>query len=223
MGLAQARSSDGGAEIELELEAWPVVRVRPHGQPDDAQMRRFLDEYRAMEAARGGPYVLVLDLRFCAKISPAQRKMLTDDMAEPGEDAPCRAMAMIFDSKILRGILTAIFWVRRPPYPLRVFNEPGEGELWALEQLGNQDTQAHPGGWYVQADGSIDRQRARLAIARMEYVEMQAHLAREEVNGRTYFVPRAGPFADRADALLAAERLSREHVDARVMRLYDPA
>jgi hypothetical protein len=220
VGAAASTTSGAPAEIELELQAWPIVRVRPHGTPTDEQMQAFLEEYRAMENKRGGPYVLVLDLRFCAKISPAQRKMLTDDMAEPGQDAPCKAMAMIFDSKILRGILTAIFWVRRPPYPLRVFTEPGEGELWALDQLAKDTGGNESPGWYAQADATSKVEKAQTILRKMQYAEMQAHIARDESTGRVYFVPRAGPFADRADALLAAERLCRDLIDTRVMRLY---
>jgi hypothetical protein len=207
-------------EIELDLESWPLVTVCPRGRPGEEQMRQFLADYREMEDQRAEPYVLVLDLRYCDKISPAQRKMLTDDMAEPGEDSHCKAMAMIFESKILRGILTAIFWVRRPPYPLSVFNDSKEANAWALEQFASGNHKRLP-GWYVQADGTRKRSTAREVKKLMEDAQMSAHIARTESAGLVFLVPRAGPFADRADALLAAERMRRDDLHTRVMRLYD--
>ena len=62
---------------------------------------------------------------------------------------------------------------------------------------------------------------ADAVVKKMEIAQLAAHLHRSEVGERRFFVPRAGPFADMADARLAAEKLSRDDVDVRVMRLYD--
>ena len=81
---------------------------------------------------------MVIDLRRNAGITPTQRKMLTDDMAAPEHaavQARCVGVAMVFDSAFLRGILTAIFWVRKPPYPTQVFRTVAEAKTWAKALL----------------------------------------------------------------------------------------
>jgi len=45
---------------------------------------------------------------------------------------------MIFDNPLLRGMLTAMFWIRKPEYPTRVYATPEEGLTWA-------DTRIKPG------------------------------------------------------------------------------
>lgn len=106
--------------VHVDAAEWPVLRVTPPHQITDDEMQAFLAWYRELVLRRREPFALVLDLRRTSGMTPRQRQMITDGMG--GEESIyCRGTAMVFSSAVLRGILTAIFWIRKPRYPTRVF------------------------------------------------------------------------------------------------------
>ena len=42
---------------------------------------------------------------------------------------------MVFTSPLLRGVLTAIFWVRKPAYPTGVMGTVEDGVAWSQSML----------------------------------------------------------------------------------------
>lgn len=97
----------------------------------DEEMSTFLAWHRGWMSARREPYAIVLDLRRTEKLSPRQREMITSGMER--SEKLCRGTAMVFTSVVLRGFLTAIFWIKKPRYPTRVFNGLDEASAWARE------------------------------------------------------------------------------------------
>lgn len=107
-----------------------MVVTTPPSLSDD-EMRAFLRWHREWMATRREPYTLVLDLRRTERLSPGQREMITNGMDR--SEQICLGTAMVFTSVVLRGVLTAIFWIRKPRYPTRVFGSLEEAERWARE------------------------------------------------------------------------------------------
>ena len=117
--------------IHIDYEEWPIVHVRPPRTVEDEELAEFLHSFSVETKTRGGGCVVVLDLRRCEKLSVAQRELMTEHMAEMDSLDLLRGCAMVFRSRLLKGIMTAMFWVYRPRYPTRVFNSVGDASTWA--------------------------------------------------------------------------------------------
>lgn len=119
--------------IALDFSAWPIVQVTPppYSVSDDALME-FMEFHRQLVRGKDAAHGLVLDLRHSDQISGSQRKKLAEILKSPtnGPISPCAGTALVFNSPVLRGMLTAMFWFFRPPYPVRVFPDVTSAERW---------------------------------------------------------------------------------------------
>lgn len=118
----------------IDTSAWPLLRYTGPARISDDEMREVVEESRMLRAL-GRPHGLVLDLRQTEGITPVQRRMITAGMAEAEAGHRAAGVALIFDNAALRGILTAIFWIKPAVTPTRVFKTPEEGVAWVLAQL----------------------------------------------------------------------------------------
>lgn len=133
--MLTADAADASPSIWTDMSRWPVVLITLPKAVTDDQLADLIVHTARMKKDRPGMYALVLDLRKTEAVSPTQRKMLTDSMEKlDGESAPdrCAGVALVFSSQVLRGVLTAIFWVRRPACPCSVFTDRGDALVWAL-------------------------------------------------------------------------------------------
>ncbi len=123
--------------IELDLTAWPVVVVTPPaGLVTDAELDSFMADYRRRVTGRRELYSVVIDLRVSSGLTPTQRKRLSREMEE-GEQrgyANCGG-ALIFSSTLMRGMLTAILWLKKPKHEMRICSTREEAVTWAREQV----------------------------------------------------------------------------------------
>ncbi len=125
------------ARINLDIGRWPVPVVTPEGVVSDEELSAFFDQYSGMLRVKREPYSIVIDLRRSADMPAKQRKTLTDYMKKQELVAGmyCAGTALVFESSIMRAILTAIFWIKQPPQEVRVFTNLQEAEDWAREVL----------------------------------------------------------------------------------------
>ncbi len=125
------------AQIGLDTSRWPVPVVTPQGLVSPSELSDFFTAYSAMIAQRRQQYVLLIDLRRSADMPPAQRKLLTDHMKKQEQvlGRLCAGTGLIFESVLMKALLTAIFWVKQPPQEVRVFNTLEEATLWATEAM----------------------------------------------------------------------------------------
>lgn len=123
--------------IRLDISRWPVVVVTPSESFTDADIDAFLAQYEKVLNARMEAYVTVLDLQRCKDMSPTQRKRITRGMDKNREHRRLwqRGIAMVFDSAILRMILTAILWANKPEYEIKVFSDLQEALKWASTRV----------------------------------------------------------------------------------------
>ena len=125
--------------IQLDDSRWPVIIITPPAhRVSDQDFANYLAHHRAVIQRHDSPYVIVVDLRENTGISPTQRQMLTDKMEadEVGESHAPVGCALVFRSALLRGMLTAIFWIRRPAHHVQVFGELERAVAWARELPG---------------------------------------------------------------------------------------
>jgi len=205
-------------EITTDVSRWPVVVVRAPATVSDEEMAEHLAFFEGKVYARREPFVTVLDLRFCEKITPRQRSIMIGSMKRNEEMTQCRGCAMVFDSMLLRGILTAMFWVRKPAYPTRVFSKVVEAFDWAealMVRSGRSSSSPSPSddpsdgsvvvwgeGWVLQSDATREPDQARTAVDVLRRCGIAARLERETRGSLDLVLARSQPFSKR-DELLA--------------------
>lgn len=125
------------APVAIDVSDWPLIVVRSSTVESDQEMSAFCAEYNRLLRKKAEPFVQIADLRQVKTLSPSRRKILTDSMKD-NEDFTreyCRGVALVFDSAVMRHMLTAILWLKRPPYPHRVFNSMVDAKVWGHSQL----------------------------------------------------------------------------------------
>ena len=120
--------------IDLDTTCWPVVVLRPPESVEDAAFIEFLERWEFEVLGRGEPFVMVIVAEGTRGITPTQRKILS----KRDEHAMLRGTALVFSSGFLRGMLTALFWLRKRPHPIEVFPTLEEARAWAVELISAQ-------------------------------------------------------------------------------------
>jgi hypothetical protein len=85
------------------------------------------------------PHAHVFDMRDALSLTATQRRRYAQHVIDmdPLDTRWNRGVAFIADNPIVRGIITAVFWISPPPFPYRVFRTPTEGREWLKSQLKN--------------------------------------------------------------------------------------
>lgn len=128
----------GVTRVDIDTTMWPIVVVTPPLTPMTHELvERFKVEWTDLLNHRTERYVCINDLSHAPSMPPAQRRSMTDWMNENERNlaAQCCATAMVFDSMLMRGALTAMLWMFRPPYPTEVFKTREDALRWAREML----------------------------------------------------------------------------------------
>ena len=118
--------------IDTDYSRWPVVVVRaPSTSVSDEAIDAFMEEFEAEVDRRGSRFAIVLDLRQAAGgFSPTQRRSMVQKLRASDDQREQVAGAFVFDSTLMRGVLTAVLWLRTPPYPIKVFADPIDAVTW---------------------------------------------------------------------------------------------
>jgi hypothetical protein len=122
----------GGTRLRyLKRNGKIVWATPPRGATDDV-LDAVLAELEA-ELRRGSPYVLLFDLTDSLVPSATQRQKLAAHMRD--NKARIRlsvlGVGVVQSSALVRGVVTAIFWIAPPEVPHRVFSLRSEAVDWA--------------------------------------------------------------------------------------------
>ena len=124
--------------IDYDDRAWPLVVIT--APDEEASEAVFAEHLRRIEQyhQRGGRFLMLVDVRRAPPMQPTHRRELGEKLAELSQRYPDRlaGMAMVVSSQVQRGILTAVGWVVRPAYPMRVFVDAGAARSWLESELG---------------------------------------------------------------------------------------
>jgi hypothetical protein len=117
--------------IRVDESSFPLVVVSLPAEWSDAEWDAYLAQMRRFPTRRER-YVTLTDARGAGTPSAAQRKRAAEVMAE---DAALSkrfnvANALVFESAILRGMVTAITWLTPPPVPMQTFATPRQACEW---------------------------------------------------------------------------------------------
>jgi hypothetical protein len=110
-----------------------VVWATPPSTLREGEIEQVLAELET-QVRSGARYVLVFDLTNAALPDAVQRQKLAAHVRENEQDIrrSVRGIGVVLTSSLVRGIVTAIFWVAPPPVPYRFFATRAEAATWAL-------------------------------------------------------------------------------------------
>jgi hypothetical protein len=138
--VAQITRDFGG--IRIETVNWPIVLMEfPEKRvedPDFQQALNYIEHLMRECAANREKSYQVTDITRVQELAPAtQRKYAAEFVKRnaPLSQLASLGTASVTPSSILRGIMTAIFWISPPPTPAVFFASRGEAYLHAIDVL----------------------------------------------------------------------------------------
>lgn len=122
--------------IQVDESAWPVVVVRYPKVIEHGDFMRHLQRVVSF-IKRREPWGMINDSRGAAHPNAKQRQAIATmyDDHEVAVREYWRGTAIIFDSQMIVGVLTALSWLRPPPHPFKAFVSYDDGERWVLNTL----------------------------------------------------------------------------------------
>jgi len=123
--------------IVTDRRAMPLVMVTfPAHEVTDDDVRQFVEEQRALLHS-GERYFSVTDASRAVALTARHRKTMGDWLGEAEELSKERVVgqAIVISNPIVRGALTAVFWIRKPAVPTKLFGDVGEAVAHAVEAL----------------------------------------------------------------------------------------
>lgn len=120
----------------VERQNLPLLRLTYVGDYTDEELARFLLEIDSVLALPGRKACLI-DLTRATAGSATQRQMQAAWISrqEKTLQRDFVAAGIVTDSAIIRGTVTAVFWIRPLPLPSKVFATIEQAEAWLAPQL----------------------------------------------------------------------------------------
>jgi hypothetical protein len=121
----------------ISLIEFPLYKMAFPNAGNDADLAAMNEDVLRISKAMDSPYAWVVDMSKVATCTAYQRKLVADnDIAlREYERKNLVCSAIVADSTLTRGLLTAVFWLAPPIYPYKIFATAGEAEIWARQQL----------------------------------------------------------------------------------------
>ncbi len=122
----------------IDLSEFPLIKEVVPDQFTDEDVYAFFKAIEVLILEQHAPYAVVMGAAsHTAVFSIAHRRAAAEleEKIAPVEKVYNAGTGYVTRSSIQRGILTAVFWLRPPAYPYRVFDDMNEAEEWARTQL----------------------------------------------------------------------------------------
>jgi hypothetical protein len=97
----------------------------------------FTEALEALVSRQRGPFAWVVLADAMLSTSAKQRKIFSEAEArmQPQDKRYCAGTAIVLSSSIIRGVVTAIYWLTPPVYPYTLCSTDDEARAWATKQL----------------------------------------------------------------------------------------
>jgi len=122
--------------IAIDDARWPLVVVTwPEDVVSDADVEEFLARSYDL-VLRGRHAVLHIGIR-ASGLDSRQRRRVAEHMRERDAELSRAivASAIVAESAVVFGMITAIGWLAPPSFPQKAFRVKNEAEAWLLELL----------------------------------------------------------------------------------------
>jgi len=120
---------------EHDESQWPIVISRSIGESQDSDISAYIASHEA--SVRRGKHVVVLDASKGQAMNTKHRKQVADWIqanARRLEQARL-GLALVSSSAVVRGIVTATYWLSPPPYRYQAFKTMDDAKEWARKLL----------------------------------------------------------------------------------------
>lgn len=99
----------------------------------DEQLKAALAAMDLLLSRRDGKFSLVHDYTGFERFSATQRQLVAQHgkVNKLRTTQRCVGIAFVFDSALLRGLLTAVHWVHHSSTPTKVFGHAQQAKAWA--------------------------------------------------------------------------------------------
>lgn len=117
--------------------AYVYLEAGQYSEQDLVQDLQHLQEQLEAERSQGSKVIFVIDLHDAAPLTANQRKTLNAWRRQTHELSVSVFMSIVFvaPSQIIRGVLTAVLWLREFPVPHKVVGTLDDAAQWAIQQL----------------------------------------------------------------------------------------
>jgi len=133
------RPQDISSKVKVDDSRWPVVIITQQiEQLTDAERIASLELSNQVLGSHGNaPYALVLDNRKAGPMPATQRKLIAEYMEKNAlrARARCACTAFVSESVVMRAMLTAIMWLRKPEVETETFGDLNAAIAWGQRKL----------------------------------------------------------------------------------------
>lgn len=118
-------------------ELVPVYEWAFPAHPTDVELSSFIEARNRWARLVQYPVAWLVDLSHMTTATPVQRKTFAEHVKsfEPFDMKYTAGVAAIVPNPLMRGLVTAVYWITPPKFPNRVFARREEGITWLRKQL----------------------------------------------------------------------------------------
>ena len=124
----------------IELDDAPVYLIRFPHSASDAEVRAFCAARERWAETSVHRCAWIADLSQLRVVSSIQRKIFADHLKrfEPHDEKYNQGSAIVVPNALVRGVVTAVFWISPPKFPNKAFSDVDSAREWAKEQFRNR-------------------------------------------------------------------------------------
>ena len=121
----------------IDLTHSPVYIMRFPSGTTDQELAALCETRERWARHAQHPCAWVADLSQVRLMPPTQRKLFADHLKrfEAHDVAFNRGSALVVTNAVIKGLLTAVFWLAPPKFPNQAFDDFDKALAWAKSQL----------------------------------------------------------------------------------------
>ncbi|MDH3201158.1 MAG: hypothetical protein OEM15_09715 [Myxococcales bacterium] len=127
-------------QYRFDETRWPLVIIPSPGgrDPESIDQDTFYEEFHRF-SERDERAFFVHDLRGVQRMDAGRRRRFVQwaKLHSPTARKLVIGYAVLTNSKLMAGVVTAVLWLMRPPAPMKVFSNLADAEAW-LFSLDNE-------------------------------------------------------------------------------------
>jgi hypothetical protein len=120
-------------QYRFDESRWPLVIIPSPGgtDPELVDQDSFYAEFHRFRE-RGKRAFFLHDLRGVQRMDARRRRRFVEwaKLHSPTARELVIGYAVLIDSRLMAGVVTAVLWLFRPPAPMKVFSNVADAEAW---------------------------------------------------------------------------------------------
>ncbi len=115
---------------------WPLLIIKASGESSDRDLDRYIATL-SEALSRCERHVVVVDASEGQNLKSTHRKRVAawNQANEPALKKYRAGLVLVTESAVLRGLITAVYWLFPPPFPYRTADSIDDARSWGFKQL----------------------------------------------------------------------------------------